>query len=140
MREISLIRPDDSHRICLSVIYIHLQLMTHETNDRIAEGGAVLSVNQLPTVCGAIPPSLAAHFQNSALQTVPELTRLPQPRERCPLTGSSRSWLIEHNDALPPPEKFLFSVRKRGKMRGATFVNVAKLMAFMRKAQGEDGE
>jgi hypothetical protein len=46
--------------------------------------------------------------------------------------------LIEHNQALPPQERFLFSVRKRGKMRGATFVNVEKLMAFMHKAQAED--
>jgi hypothetical protein len=69
---------------------------------------------------------------------LPEVTRLPAPRERCPISGASRTWLIESNDSLPAPDRFLFRVRQRGKIRGAVFVNVAKLLAFLRAAEAED--
>jgi hypothetical protein len=69
---------------------------------------------------------------------LPELTRLPRPGDRCPITGASRTWLIEQDDNLPAEEKFLFRIRQRGKTRGAVFVNIAKLMAYMQKAQAVD--
>jgi hypothetical protein len=111
--------------------------MTHTTKDRIAEESAGFSINELPTVAGAIPPTLADQLRSVSYTTLPELARLPRPRERCHITGASRSWLIEQNNAMPSQERFLFSVRKRGKMRGAVFINVAKLVAFMQKAQSE---
>ena len=108
---------------------------TQTTKDNSAKGSALLSIDELPTAVGAIPPALAAKFESVPVPTLPEMTRLPRPRERCPITGASRTWLIEQNDALPPSEKFIFRIRQRGKMRGAVFLNVAKLMTFMEKAQ-----
>ena len=97
-----------------------------------------MSLNGLPTAAGAIPPVLAAQFQSVPVPTLPEMVRLPRPRERCTITGASRTWLIERNERLPAPDRFLFRIRPLGKMRGAVFVNVGKLMAFMHKAQAED--
>jgi hypothetical protein len=89
-------------------------------------------------VVGAVPPGLARQLQSVPAPHIPELARLPRPGERDPITGSSRSWLIDTNDGLPVAERFLFRVRQRGKMRGAVFINVAKLMALMKKAESED--
>ncbi|MGA3171069.1 MAG: hypothetical protein ABSE62_08640 [Chthoniobacteraceae bacterium] len=87
------------------------------------------------TVAGAVPPALARQFQSVPLPQLPEVARLPRPRERCPITGASRTWLIETDEGLPPSETFLFRVRQRGKRRGAVFINVPKLLAFLRKAE-----
>jgi hypothetical protein len=92
----------------------------------------------LPTVVGAIPPELAAHFQAISAPPLPEIARLPRPGERDPICSASRSWLIDTNAALRPQDRFLFSIRQRGKIRGAVFINVAKLLAFMQKAQEEE--
>ena len=89
------------------------------------------------TVAGAVPPALARHMRSGATPQFPELSRLPRPGERDPITGSSRSWLIDTDESLPASERFLFRVRQRGKVRGAVFINVQKLLAFLRKAEAE---
>jgi hypothetical protein len=70
--------------------------------------------------------------------TLPEMCRLPRPGQRDPITNASRSWLIETDASLPPEDRFLFRVRQRGKIRGCVFCNVAKLIAFLKKAEAED--
>ncbi len=106
-------------------------------DDTAATGRAGLSIDSRPTVAGAVPPALATQFQNVPAPALPEVARLPRPRERCAITGASRTWLIERNEELPATEKFIFRVRERGKMRGAVFVNVSRLLAFMQRAQAE---
>lgn len=64
----------------------------------------------------------------------PEIIRLPRPGERDPICQGSRTWLIGHNDSLPPEERFIFRILSKGKARGAVFINVEKLRTFMRKA------
>jgi hypothetical protein len=39
-------------------------------------------------------------------------------------------------DSRPGGEKFLFRVRKRGRIRGTVFINVRKLMAFTAQSAG----
>lgn len=90
------------------------------------------------TVVGAVPPELARQMQSVPAPQAPDLTRLPRPGERDPITGSSRSWLIDTNEALPPSERFLFRVKQRNKLRGCVFVNVGKLKAFLQKAEEAD--
>jgi len=92
----------------------------------------------LITASGAIPSELARWFETAPPPRLPEVARLPRPRERDPITGGSRTWLIEIDSTLPPDERFLFRVRKRGRTRGTVFVNVAKLLAFLRKAEAAD--
>ncbi len=89
----------------------------------------------LPTAVGAIPPTLAAHFQAVSAPALPEIARLPRPGERDPICSASRSWLIDLNGKLPPKDRFLFSLRARNTTRGAVFINVQKLLAIMRRAE-----
>lgn len=92
-----------------------------------------ISDNSFPTiaVAGAVPPKLTRYFHSIPISGQPEYSRLPRPRERCPISGASRTWLIEH-DAMG---HFLFRVRLPGKMRGTVFVNVTKLLAYLRQME-----
>ena len=101
-----------------------------------APGSAPEITNELPTVAGAVPPAFAHQFQSAPAPAVPEFSRLPKPRDRCPISGGSRTWLIEH-DAYG---HYLFRARQRGKMRGAVFVNVAKLLGYLRKIEAQSSE
>src|SRR4051812_35835861 len=90
------------------------------------------------TLAGAVPPALAHHFHSVPPPRIPEISRLPRPGERDPITGCSRSWLTDADASLEPADRFLFRVRQRGKIRGAVFINVAKLLAFLKKAEAEE--
>jgi hypothetical protein len=88
-----------------------------------------------PTAIGPIPPSLAKHFQTIPAPALPEIARLPKPKERDPICSASRSFLVDLNQRLAPDDRFLFSLRSRHAKRGAVFMNVQKLLAVMHKAQ-----
>jgi len=92
----------------------------------------------VPTLMGAVPPELAHYFRSVPSPRLPETCRLPRPREKDLIANASRTWLIETDETLPPNEKFLFRVRRPGKIRGAVFINVAKLLAFLSKAEAAD--
>jgi hypothetical protein len=59
----------------------------------------------------------------------PEWVKLPAPRERCPISGASRSWLLdmERHGRIK-----IARVRQPGRMRGACFVFVPSLLALLR--------
>ena len=69
------------------------------------------------------------------MPALPEFSRLPSPKERDPYTGASRTWLVEHDKH----GHFLVRVRQRGKMRGTVFVNLPKLLAYIRAAAQQEG-
>lgn len=95
-------------------------------------GAADELTTNLPTVAGRIPPELAGRFQSAPIGES-EFCRLPSPpRGRCPISGASRSWLVEHN---AQGGNFLFTVRQKGKQRGTVFCDVAKLKAYLRSWQ-----
>src|SRR5262245_57748753 len=48
-----------------------------------------------PTLHGDPPAGLKPQFAPAVPGQIPEFSRLPSPRERCPYTGASRSWLID---------------------------------------------
>jgi hypothetical protein len=66
-----------------------------------------------------------------------EFFRLPKPREREPMAGGSRGWLLDCNRELPPEEQFIIRVKRRGRARGVCFVSATKYVAFLRKLSGE---
>ena len=82
-----------------------------------------------PTLHGPPPPGLERRFAPAPAGQVPEWCKLPSPRERCPFTGASRSWILDQ-------EKLgrirLVRVRQPGRMRGACFVFVPSLLALLR--------
>jgi hypothetical protein len=80
-----------------------------------------------PTLAGSIPAGFEKLFEPVGNPT-PEFAKLPRPRERCPITGASRTWLLEHGDA---GHFKLVRIRKTGATRGAIFVHVASLLAFL---------
>lgn len=83
----------------------------------------------LPTLHGSPPPGLERRFTPAPVGQVPEWCKLPSPRERCPFTGASRSWILDQ-------EKLgrirLVRVRQPGRLRGACFVFVPSLLALLR--------
>lgn len=82
-----------------------------------------------PTVHGQVPRGLERRFLPVAPGQIPEFSKLPSPRERCPFSGASRSWLIDQDKA---GNIKLVRVRQPGKVRGAVFVHVPSLLAFLR--------
>jgi hypothetical protein len=62
---------------------------------------------------------------NDAQQLTPEFCRLPRPKTRCPLTGLSRTSLVELIDA---GKVRAVRLRKKGAARGITLINRQSLL------------
>jgi len=87
---------------------------------------------QVPTVAGAVPAHFGHRSEVATAGNVAEFSRLPRAGERCPVSGASRSWLIETDASLPPAQRFLVRVRRRGCLRGTVFVSIPRLSSFIR--------
>lgn len=123
----------DSESTIRQTICAGASLLTMKTTDvSLQEHG-----EPLPAL-GAVPPALAKRFQQVQPPSLPPVARLPRPGDRDPVTGSSRSWLISANRLAAPADRFLFSVRQPGKIRGAVFINVEKLLRFLQKAEAAE--
>jgi hypothetical protein len=61
-------------------------------------------------------------------QFAPEFCRLPRPKNRCPLTGLSRTSLVELIDA---GKVRAVRLRKKGAVRGVTLVNRQSLLDYL---------
>lgn len=83
----------------------------------------------LPTLHGPPPPGMERRFAPVPPGAMPEWCKLPAPRERCPITGASRSWILDQ-EALGRVK--VVRVRRPGRMRGACFVFVPSLLALLR--------
>lgn len=84
----------------------------------------------LPTLHGKPPPGMEGFFAGAPPGHVPEFAPLPAPRERCPFSGGSRTWLLEHGEA---GDFKLVRVRQRGKLRGKVLIHVPSLLAWLRR-------
>jgi hypothetical protein len=82
-----------------------------------------------PTLLGQAAAGLESRFLPVPSGQLPEFCKLPSPRERCPLTGASRSWILDMEKA---GRVKVIRVRQPGKMRGACFVYVPSLLALLR--------
>jgi len=69
--------------------------------------------------------------------TPAEYIRLPKPGERCPLTGLSRTSLVEVIDERDPesgePFVLQYTKKRHGKQRGIRMINRASLLAHLEK-------
>ena len=70
---------------------------------------------QIPPAASVAPP-------------VPEFCRLPRPKTRCPLTGLSRTSLVELIDA---GKIRAVRLRKKGAARGITLINRQSLLDYL---------
>jgi hypothetical protein len=94
----------------------------------------------MPKVAGDVPAHLSRQVEIATSANLAEFSRLPKPPGRCPISGGSRSWLLETDAKLPPDQRFLVRVRRRGCLRGVVFVSVPKLCAFLRGVQNGEVE
>ena len=69
-----------------------------------------------------------------APQVPPEFCRLPRPKTRCPLTGLSRSTLVELVDA---GKIRAVRLRKKGAARGITLLNRQSLLDYLHGLETE---
>ncbi len=89
-----------------------------------------------PTLLGQAPVGFESRFSPVPAGQLPEFCKLPSPRERCPLTGASRSWILDMEKA---GRVKIVRVRQPGKMRGACFVYVPSLIALLRGELSKEG-
>ena len=82
-----------------------------------------------PTLLGQAPAGMESRFSPVPSGQLPEFMKLPPPRGRCPLTGASRSWLLDQEKL---GKVKIVRVRQPGKMRGAAFLYVPSLLALLR--------
>ena len=74
-------------------------------------------------------PFFAPAVRSSAMVTEPEFIRLPKPKDRCRLTGLSRTTLAElvESGAVKAAK-----LRKRGSQRAITLIQRASLLEYLR--------
>jgi hypothetical protein len=82
------------------------------------------------TLLGGPPRGMEQFFALPPSGQLPEFAPLPAPKERCPISGGSRSWLIEHGEA---GDFKLLRVRQKGKLRGKVLMHVPSLLAWLRR-------
>jgi hypothetical protein len=87
-------------------------------------------LTEKPTLLGGPPSGMEQFFASAPAGLWPEFAPLPAPRQRCPISGGSRSWLIEHGEA---GDFKLLRVRQKGKLRGKVLMHVPSLLAWLRK-------
>jgi hypothetical protein len=80
-----------------------------------------------PRVAGGLPPSFRYRFSEAALRDA-EWIRLPAPGFRCPLTGLSRTTLVE----LGNNGKIVMKrIRKPHATRGVVILNKESLLSYL---------
>jgi hypothetical protein len=80
-----------------------------------------------PTVAGSLPPNFRSTFHESSLKDA-EWIRPPSPGSRCPLTGLSRTTLIELGDSGKIVMKV---IRKPHATRGIIIINKRSLLSYL---------
>ena len=87
-----------------------------------------------PTLLGQPPRGMDKAFAANPPGQLPEFACLPAPRKRCPISGCSRSFLLEHGEA---GDFKIIRVRHPGKMRGKVLMHVPSLLAWLRRLAAE---
>ena len=80
-----------------------------------------------PRVAGGLPPNFRSTFHESSLRDA-EWLRLPLPGSRCPLTGLSRTTLIELGDS---GKVLMKRIRKPGATRGIVIISKQSLLSYI---------
>jgi hypothetical protein len=85
------------------------------------------ATTNVPTIASSIPPKFRSSFNEASLREA-EWLRLPLPGDRCPLTGLSRTSIIELGERAAIK---LIRVRKPGALRGIVLVHKGSLLSFL---------
>ena len=98
-------------------------------------------ISDKPTLAGRVPVGSENKF-NSAPLAEAEWTRLPRPNGgRCPISGLSRSGLIDLGVHVPG---LIVSLRRPGAIRGACLVHLPTLRDYLRSVResqlGKEGK
>lgn len=88
-------------------------------------------ITTAPPVLAGLPPHLSRQVEIANSANLAEFVRLPKPPARCPVSGMSRSWLLETDAALPASQRYIVRVRRRGCLRGVCMISVPKLRQFI---------
>ena len=113
--------------------------MNKNQDQTIRAADAAAEPDERPTFGGAVPTKYHTLFRAAPAPVLPEVAKLPAPRQRCKICGASRSWMLEANERAKVEKRaFLFRVRQPGRMKGACFVNVRKLLAFLAAEEAAD--
>lgn len=86
-----------------------------------------------PTLAGSIPKGQENRFTPASLESA-EWSRLVKPWQRCPVSGLSRSGMIDLGNAVPG---LLVRVRRPGCIRGAVLVSLPVLRSYLQGLQTE---
>lgn len=86
-----------------------------------------------PTLAGKPPKGQETKFQTASLESA-EWARLPSPRGRCPISGLSRSAVLDLGVTVPG---LIVRLRRPGAIRGAVLVHLPTLRAYLRKVREE---
>lgn len=87
-----------------------------------------------PTLAGRVPVGSENKF-NAAPITEAEFTRLPHPRGgRCPVSGLSRSGLIDLGVIVPG---LIVRLRRPGAVRGACLLHLPTLRDYLRDVRAK---
>lgn len=82
-----------------------------------------------PTLAGNCPKGQEHKFKAASLAEA-EFGRLPGPRGRCPISGLSRSAVLDLGVTVPG---LLIRLRKPGAIRGAVLVHLPTLRDYLRQ-------
>jgi hypothetical protein len=82
-----------------------------------------------PTLAGNCPKGQEHKFQPASLADA-EFGRLPGPRGRCPISGLSRSAVLDLGVTVPG---LLTRLRKPGAIRGSVLVHLPTLRDYLRQ-------
>jgi hypothetical protein len=86
-----------------------------------------------PSAAGRIPPKFRSSFNETSLKDA-EWLRLPLPGDRCPLTGLSRTSLVELGER---GKIKLIRVRKPGALRGIVLIHKCSLLSYLESLAAE---
>ena len=112
-------------------------MVTPNNNDMPQQANPALKIEDSQPVCGkptlygCAPLGTEKSFAPWPDPLIPEFVKLPAPKERCPVTGASRSWILDQ-ERLGRIK--IVRIRQPGRMRGACFVYLPSLLALLRNA------
>jgi hypothetical protein len=84
-----------------------------------------------PTLAGNVPKGQESKFKPASLAEA-EWGRLPGPRGRCPISGLSRSAVLDLGVTVPG---LCIRLRKKGAIRGAVLVHLPTLRDYLRQCR-----
>jgi hypothetical protein len=83
------------------------------------------------TLAGSAPKGRESEFKPASLADA-EWMRLPRPRGRCPISGLSRSAILDLGVTVPG---LVVRLRKKGSIRGSVLIHCETLRSHLRQCR-----